>query len=531
MSMPFRTSRRTAGGAILALAVAGALLPGLLLSGGSVVAAEAITLADDHADAADLEWDAASEVGVSLADGASSGGDGVTVDGDVVTISAAGTYRLTGTLSDGQVVVNAAADDLVRLVLDGVSIESSTTAPLSALSADKVVIVLAEGSSNVLTDAETYVDASADVDEPNAALFADVDLTVGGTGALSVTGRSNDGIASKDGLVISGGDITVTAVDDGIRGKDYLVIADGTLSVDARGDALKADEEEDAELGWIRIDGGSLTLSSGADAIEGYRAVIVNDGSLAIAAEDDAIHSEQRLEVHGGTVDISRSVEGLEGTQIVIDGGELSVVSSDDAVNVAGETEASTATLETVDARGGRGPGGGGFGGEQAVAGWYLDVAGGTLVIDAGGDGIDSNGTASISGGTIVIDGPTADMNGALDAAGGLTISGGTLVASGSAGMAESPESGSAQASLSMRFESDVPAGTVVTIQAADGTPIVAYASSKPWAALVVSTPDLVAGDAYEVLLGGSASGEQVGGLYLDPEASGGTSVGTLTAA
>jgi hypothetical protein len=565
MSSQHRFLGRPVGGPLLALAAAAALLP-IGVTSGPVAAADALVLAETHADASDFEWDQGSEVNVDLADGVSSGGDGVEIEGDVVTIAAGGTYRLSGSLSDGQVVVDAGDEDLVRLVLDGISIESSTTAPLSATAADRLVIVLAEGSSNVLGDAEGYDYPSEDTGEPNAALFSDVDMTIGGGGSLSVTGRFNDGIASKDGLVISGGSIDVTAADDGIRGKDYLVIEDGIITVDAAGDALTSDEEEDATLGWIRIGGGDLSLTSGKDAIEGFTAVIIDDGTMAIEAGDDAIHSERRVEVHGGSVDISTSVEGLEGTEIVVDGGDVTVVSTDDAVNVAGESEAAgtmpdPGTMPEPPAAGdpdappqgdpgtrpagdpgvppqrgpGRGPGGpgggGAFPGEAAIEGWYLDVSGGTLVLDAGGDGIDSNGSATISGGTIVVDGPTVDMNGAIDVAGELVVSGGTLVASGSAGMAEAPDTGSSQPSLEIRTDSVVEAGTVVRIQSTGSTPVVTYAASKPWASLVVSTPDLVAGETYEVLLGGSASGEQAGGLYLDPTYGPGTSVGTVTAA
>jgi hypothetical protein len=532
MSSQHRFLGRPVGGPLLALAAAAALLP-IGVTSGPVAAADALVLAETHADASDFEWDQGSEVNVDLADGVSSGGDGVEIEGDVVTIAAGGTYRLSGSLSDGQVVVDAGDEDLVRLVLDGISIESSTTAPLSATAADRLVIVLAEGSSNVLGDAEGYDYPSEDTGEPNAALFSDVDMTIGGGGSL-------------------------------------LVIEDGIITVDAAGDALTSDEEEDATLGWIRIGGGDLSLTSGKDAIEGFTAVIIDDGTMAIEAGDDAIHSERRVEVHGGSVDISTSVEGLEGTEIVVDGGDVTVVSTDDAVNVAGESEADATVADTMPDAGtmpeppaagdpgappqgdpgtrpdsdpgvppqrgpGRGPGGpgggGAFPGEAAIEGWYLDVSGGTLVLDAGGDGIDSNGSATISGGTIVVDGPTVDMNGAIDVAGELVVSGGTLVASGSAGMAEAPDTGSSQPSLEIRTDSVVEAGTVVRIQSTGSTPVVTYAASKPWASLVVSTPDLVAGETYEVLLGGSASGEQAGGLYLDPTYGPGTSVGTVTAA
>lgn len=186
--------------------------------------------ADTHYDADDLTWDAAAEVAVTLADGASSvasgsPSDAVTVDGGTVTISAAGTYRLSGSLSDGQVVVAAGEEDVVRIILDGAEISSSTGSPFVVQSANGAIVFLADGSTNALRDAATYADTAEDA--PNAALYSMADLTIAGTGSLSVKGNFNDGISSKDGLVLAAGNVTVDATDDGIVGKDYAVLLDG----------------------------------------------------------------------------------------------------------------------------------------------------------------------------------------------------------------------------------------------------------------------------------------------------------------
>jgi hypothetical protein len=486
------------------------------------------TMIDSHEDAADYAWDASSEVAISLRDGGSSGGDGVVVDGDVVTLTESGTYRLSGSLTDGQVLVDTAADGLVRLVLDGVAISNATTAPISVVDAEKVVVILAANSENTLSDATSYVFASADVDEPNAALFSTADLTIAGEGSLTVEGNFNDGIASKDGLIIAGGTITVTAADDGVRGKDYLIFSGGNLTATAGGDALKADNAEDAGLGTVSVAGGSVDLGAGTDGIDATGTATVRGGTLTIAAGDDAIHADVRLEVLGGSIDVSRSYEGLEATQIAISGGTIAIVAEDDGLNVAGGNDGS-AQNGPGDRAGGGPPGGGG--GETATEGYYVTVSGGTLLIDAGGDGFDSNGSAEITGGTIVVNGPTSNGNGALDVNGEFLISGGVLVAAGSAGMAETPSASSPQATLALNFNAAQAAGTVVRIQAPDGSAVTTFAAAKPFQSLVVSVPELSAGTAYDVLTGGTVSGESLGGLYLDPDYSGGASVGTVSTA
>jgi len=460
------------------------------------VASAAAALADNaesHADANDADYDASEAITITLADGASKAGsaEGVSIDGDVVTISAPGTYVLSGTLTNGQVVVNSDAEGKVKLVLDGASITSTTGAALVITAADEAVVVLADGSSNTLVDGTGY-DTSAE-DAPNAALFSMADLTIGGTGALTVTGNTNDGISSKDGLVILSGTITVTAKDDGIRGKDYLIIADGTVSVTAEGDGLKSDNEDDDTVGYVRIDGGAIEIAAG----------------------DDGIHAEGDLAVNAGKLTVSKSNEAIEGATITIAGGEVDVTASDDGLNATAGTSTDT--------------GGGGGGGGMQNDGSLLTISGGTLLVNADGDGLDSNGSLVITGGTTVVSGPTNSGNGALDSNGGITVSGGTLVAAGAAGMAETPGTESSQGWVSVTLDQSVAAGQTVSI-VKDGTVIASYTTVKQVQSLVVSDPDIKTGEAYDVYVGGKLAGDTVGTYSDSGDVSGATKTTSVTA-
>lgn len=129
---------------------------------------------------------------MTLADGAStvaggSSSDAVKVDGGTVTISAAGTYRLSGSLADGQVVIAAGEEDVVGIILDGADLSSSTGSPFVVQSANKAIVYLEEGSANAIEDAAGYADQGTEA--PNAALYSMADLTIAGTGALTVNGR------------------------------------------------------------------------------------------------------------------------------------------------------------------------------------------------------------------------------------------------------------------------------------------------------------------------------------------------------
>jgi hypothetical protein len=503
-------------------------------------------------------------------DSATVDGEGAKADGGTVTITAAGTYRLSGTLSAGQIVVNAPGAT-VQLILNGVTITSSTGAAIAATEVDELVVVLADGSTNTLTDTKSYAE-DADV---NAALFSAGDLTIAGTGALTVHGTGNDAIASKDGLVIKSGTITVDAVDDGIRGKDYVVIDGGTIAITSGGDGVKADNEQDADAGFISISGGTVTvkatgdgfdavtdlvmtggavtvtsggghtvapsdetsakgLKSGVitvldggtakvdasdDAVHSNGAVHVVSAKVTLASGDDGVHAEGALQIDGGTVDITSSVEGLEGKDIVLNGGAVQLVSSDDGVNASG------ATADAADNGQGGGPGGG-----EAVGDFSITVTGGTLVITANGDGFDSNGTASITGGTLVVNGPEQSGNGALDVNGSFTISGGVLLAAGSSGMAVAPGTDSQQGWLSATLDAALQAGTTVQIVNGDDKVVATFVTSKQVQSIVYSSSAIKSGEEYKVYTGGTASGSGTGGLAESGSLGSATPVATVTA-
>lgn len=526
--------------------------------------AAAVLAANQRAHDADTGEDVSDAVEITLdGDSAAVDGEGAAADGSTVTITAAGTYRLSGTLTDGRIVVDA-PDATVKLVLDGTKISSSTGAAVAATAVGRLVVVLAEGSANTLSDAGSYADDA----EVNAALFSAGDLTVGGTGSLTVRGNGSDGIASKDGLVIAAGTVTVTAADDAVRGKDYLVVQGGELTVTAGGDGLKADNDEDTEAGYVSVSGGAVDVTAEGDGVDAATDLVVTGGRLSVgsgggsgtqpsddtsakglkagvigvlaggtvtvdasddavhsdgavhfagatvsaASGDDGVHAEGDLVVDKGTVKVTSAVEGLEGFDIAVKGGFVSVVSRDDGVNASGSS--GSAQEQGGGGPGGGGPGGGG-GGESAGA-YRLTVTGGTLLVDSEGDGLDSNGTAAITGGTVVVNGPQQGGNGALDVNGTFTIGAGTLLASGSSGMVVTPGEDSAQGWLSATLDSSVPAGTTLHVVDPDGKVVATYVTSKQIQNVVYSSTAIKSGKEYRIYSGGtSTGGDGTGGLAV----------------
>ena len=450
--------------AALTLAACGTNLGSIANAGSTTSASSSSSTADTdasytiHAQADDVDYDAASAQAITLGSGD-------------VEITEPGTYVLSGTLSDGRVVVNSSAEGKVRIVLSNASIANQGGAAIDVRAADEVVVVLAEGTTNTVADGTGY-DPSGE-DAVDAAIFSMADLTIGGTGSLTVTGNTADGIASKDGLVVLGGTLKVNAADDAIRGKDYLVVQDGTLDLTAAQDGLKSTNETDAQYGDVVVSGGSVMITAG----------------------DDGVHAEGDLAITGGTVTVARANEGLEGSTITIAGGTTSVTSSDDGLNATSGSSSS----------------GGGGGGGMQNDGSLLTISGGELTVNAGGDGLDSNGTIVISGGTTTVAGPTSNGNGSLDSNGGITYTGGTLIAAGSAGMAEAPESGSF-----VQANGSAPAGATVEV-VKDGKVIVSFTTLKQVANVVVASDAIVAGQGYEITVNGSSvatatAGQATGG-------------------
>lgn len=542
--------------------------------------ASEINLLETHESEDDYSWDAEKVVDVTLADDASTAdSQAVNIIGNQIAITASGTYRLTGKLSDGQVLVESTDDGLVRLILDGVEIHSNNSAPIYIKSAGKAVIILADGTQNLLTDSANYVFANADEDESKATLFSNDDLTIFGDGNLTIIGKYNDAISTDDGLIISGGDINIQSVDDGVRGKNYLVIRDASLEIVSGGDGLKSDNDDTEKLGQIQIsnstvnidsvgdaisaegevailsgdfainsgdssfnpenmsakgikglvsvviEGGSFNIEAVDDALHSNGEITINNGNFTIVSGDDGMHADLSLTINGGTIDITESYEGLESQVVTVNGGEISLIASDDGINSAGDTNGSGINA------------GWGMPGGQAplemggnIDDYWVHINGGKIYVNAGGDGVDTNGSIDMTGGLLLVDGPISDRDALIDYTGSFEISGGTLVAAGSLGMTtQAPSTSSTQASIFLGLDQVLPASTLINLQTNSGYSLLTYAPSKQYQSVLVSSPDIQVGETYTMYLGGLSSGEIENNLYVNGAYEPGTQLALLS--
>jgi len=350
---------------------------------GSQSSAQSVSSSDTFSEAfsnRDLsgDYDTAEAVTISLnGTSASASSDSVQISGGTVTITAAGTYILSGTLDNGSIIVNATKDDKIQLVLDGVTIRSETFAAIYVVQADKVFVTLAESSVNTLTNGGSFV--QSDDNDVDAVIFAKDDITLNGAGKLVIASPAGHGIVGKDEVTVTGGTYEISSAKCAIRGKDSIAISDGSFTIKAGTDGLHAENNDDDTLGNIYIAGGSFVITAG----------------------DDAIHANTLLQIDGGEITVS-AAEGLEATYVQINGGDISISASDDGVNAARKSSAYTPTFEMND---------------------------GTLTVVMGQgdtDGIDSNGNIIINGGTINVSGQSS-----FDYDGTAQYNGGTIIVNG----------------------------------------------------------------------------------------------------
>ena len=418
-------------------------------SSASSAAETALTAAssDSMPDTTVSERDASGEYDASQAKKLSADGD--------LTIREAGVYVLSGKYT-GMIVIEAGEEDKVQLVLENASLTNDAGPAIYVRSADKVFITAAKGTVNTITDGADYT-LTEDETTLDAAVFSREDLTINGSGTLTITGNCKHAVVSKDDLVVTAEDLTVTAANVGLNGKDSVKLSKAAVSITAGTDGIRSDNDTDAAKGFVSVADSEVTIVSGNDGIQtetvftaenadvtvtsgggssarssssesskGIKAgasVTINggvyqidalddaihtNGSLAIQAGsftinsgDDGVHADEKAEISGGTLTIT-APEGIEATYVLISGGDITITATDDGVNAGRKSASYTPAVE---------------------------ITGGNLTIAMGPgdtDGIDSNGNITITGGTISISGSSA-----FDYDGSATFTGGTVYVNG----------------------------------------------------------------------------------------------------
>lgn len=331
-------------------------------------------------------------------DGITGETDGVAINGQTVTITAEGTYIFSGTLSEGQIVVDADKAK-VQIVFDNVDITCASSAAVYVKNAEKVFVTLAEGAQNTLRNTDEYV--AIDDNNIDAVIFAKSDLTLNGTGSLTIVSAEGHGIVSKDDLKITGGTYDITAAGHALSGKDSVRIADGTFILTAEKDGIHAENADDEEKGYIYIADGDFTITSDGDGMDASNIVQIEDGTFDITAGGGAANSQKTHESDMPGGGMSQNIERPDGESMPQMG------EKPDGENMPQDTTTDESGTSTK--------------GIKAGGGMYLN--GGTYQINSADDSIHSNANIMIADGTYTL--ATGDDGVHADDA--LTVNGGTI--------------------------------------------------------------------------------------------------------
>lgn len=473
-----------------------------------------------------------------------------------IFISTSGTYILTGVKAAGQIIIDAGEKDTVNLVLNNAQLTNNNGSVIYSKQCKKVILTLAKGTENSVTDGESYSDTSDEA--PNSAIYVQDNLTINGLGSLSVKANFKDGITAKDDLILASGIVNVEAKDHGIKGKDSLTVLDGEYTIKAEGDALKSNNDSDTEKGWIVIEGGAFDLQSTGDGIQAETQLTLSGGdftiesgkdglhaggdismeamSMTLTVADDGIHSDNEVSIESGTIEIKESYEGIEGSQVQVNGGNINIISSDDGINSAGgsDEDADVTMTEGTNTEmkkpeqgaapmgrpdqdtfagkpmgGKRGQGGpGGMGGPGGGGNYNVIINGGNIYVNAAGDGLDANGTLTVNGGDVRVEGATDRMNSALDYDQGFNMNGGTLYASGSSSMLQVGNGTSQQPYIVILSSDQFGNGDTLSLEDAQGKEVISASFTKAGDSLILSSSNLKVGEQYSIKVNGAVTGD-----------------------
>lgn len=383
-------------------------------------------------------WDKSNSTMITLnGSDATVDGSGANYSDGKVNITSSGTYVLSGKFT-GQVYIDAGDSAVVRLVLNKAEITSESGPAIYAADGKKVILTLADSTTNTLSDTSTYTFADGE-DEPDATLFIKNDLVINGSGSLKIDANYKTAIKTKDTLAIISGNFDIKSVDNAVRAKDELTVESGTFKINATGKGFTSDGE---------------------------------------------------LNVYGGDIDIENSEEGLEGLTVEIYGGNIDITATDDGINARTKYDDSISESEKEMLS------------NQDQEGVEVRIAGGVVNINASGDAIDSNGDFYIERGETYVNGPTNDGNGTLDYNGEAKISGGVYVGVGTSGMFQTFSEDSSQNFINVYYDSTQAAGTAITLSDDSQSNLMEFVSEKEFSTAVISLPSIEKGKTYTLKTG-----------------------------
>ena len=447
---------------------------------------------------------------------------GVSVEGTAVSISASGIYTVTGSCSEGSVTVKKGVTG-VTLILQDLDLACSTTSPVSLNKSTSTVIYVS--GTVTLTDNE---DEANDTGAANSTFEGAVikvktgsSAVICGDGTLNIVGNCKNGIkgaASAD--ITVGGSLTlnITAVNNGLASDNSVTVAGGTVNISSGNDGIKSnpDDGDTTSTGIVAITGGTISIDASGDGIQAATDIVITGGDVTIISADDAVHATD-VTVTAGSVTISCADDAFHADNALTFGVEGSETGPSINITESHEgLEAVTISLHSgygaivggddgLNASGGTASSGFGAGQSSSSA---IVITGGTWYINSDGDGIDSNGSIAITGGSIVVYGASDNGNAAFDYDGTATLTGGEVLAIGMSGMAQAPDG------TVLSFTASLSAGDTIVIKDASGNEIISSGAVKTANSVIYASSELTEGATYTLYVNGTAAATAEAGTY-----------------
>ena len=328
------------------------------------------------------------------------------------SITKGGVYTLTGTIEDGELLINT--NDDVKLILSNVTIKNTNGPAIYIEDANCTYIELV---------GENTLEGKVD-DEYDSVLLSKDDLYISGDGSLKVISNI-DGISSSDNLTINSGTFIIEVGDDAIKGKDSLIIENGNFTITSGGDAIKTTNQD--ELGNLVIQNGTFNITTNGDGIVSINTLEINNGEFTIKTDKNSstdsqkgIKAENNLTINSGTFNLNMNDDGFHSNKdVTINNGTINITSNDDSIHADGKLEINDGTI-TLNAH-------------EGLEATYIKVNGGNINITASDDGINAGNksndyetTIEINNGNIKISMGQGDTDG-IDSNGNIYINGGTV--------------------------------------------------------------------------------------------------------
>lgn len=264
-------------------------------------------------EALELKTDWNEQAKIALGDTVSVDGTGAEVSKDnTVTITAGGSYVISGELSDGMIQVDT--EEEVKLILQGMSVTNEDGPAIYVKEAKVCYIETAADTDNVLSDGESYAETE---EKQKSAIFSNDRLVLLGEGSLTVNGNYKHAICSDDEVYVVSGTYALTAVKDGIHTNNWISVEAGNIQITATDDGMQSE-------GPVAINGGTIAIAAEDKGITAYGDLTVNDGTIQISKCEEGLESKNDLTINGGMTEITGSDDGLNArTSITINGGIL----------------------------------------------------------------------------------------------------------------------------------------------------------------------------------------------------------------